>query len=607
MAIEEKFAQLDTQLLDTDRSLLQARTENATLSKQLTDATTAKVEADGQILSLQSSFKQTNDEIERLKKLLADMTSVKNAGDARISMLEGQGKVDTDKIASLGERVSELEATLQRAEEEATNWETECKRNVAELASMTKNHADVSASGAAAMAVAEKSIAEWETTCKNKDIELASLTDQQTNLKASSAAAKSVGDKVIETLKNQLSALQTSSSQSIADLQARLNTSDKETSKLQSQLKSINDELSNLTRKYAELTSIKAAADDQIVALTAQGKRDALEFDRTKRQLISAVSVLDGDIDQLKEQLREITEEFEAANNLAEERTCSKEAEVASLQRLLASKDAAIDSAVKKLGKIQALQNEKDILSQRIETLSGDLHTLRDERTSALNEHQRLNILVASLESQLKAEKADKEVTLRKRDAAAQGMVSTLSRIEAQLSLVRQQLDERTEEKESLIRTHHEKMAEFELMRSQLVSLQNNRTQMDRNLLDIHHKLIATEAAEQNASRHAVECEGELVRLRAELEGIAETLRKSQAECAEKDNNIAVCSSSLEALRASNTALQGRIVELLAANEQYVLAAELGSLKHAASLEDHVALSSAKDKAHKDQILQLEM
>ena len=114
MAIEEKFAQLDTQLLDTDRSLLQARTENATLSKQLTDATTAKVEADGQILSLQSSFKQTNDEIERLKKLLADMTSVKNAGDARISMLEGQGKVDTDKIASLGERVSELEATLKR-------------------------------------------------------------------------------------------------------------------------------------------------------------------------------------------------------------------------------------------------------------------------------------------------------------------------------------------------------------------------------------------------------------------------------------------------------------------------------------------------------------
>ena len=396
MAIEENNSQLDAQLPDTERSLLQARSENASLSNQLTDVTTAKAEADGQILSLQSSLKQANDEIERLKRLLADMTTAKSAGDARISMLEGQGKVDTDKIASLNERVSELEATLQRTDEgtavttvehtdvtsagaasmaaadeeivdlknqlsalqasssqsiaqlqsqligandelaalmdkhtklialhavadkqvealtarakddtqeianqikriaelevkleestlakvnadtqlEAMNreladlqasstkiiadWETECKRNVAELASMTKKHADVSASGAAAMAVAEKTIAEWEMTCKNKDLELASLIDQQTNLKASSVAAS---DEVIETLKSQLSALQISTSKTIADLQA--------------QNRKSNDDMAVVTQKFNDLTAAKASVDKQIEALQIQGKKAA--------------------------------------------------------------------------------------------------------------------------------------------------------------------------------------------------------------------------------------------------------------------------------------------------------------------------------------------
>ena len=118
LAIEAKIAQLEAQLLDTERSLLQSKAENAALSKQLADLTKAKAEADKQLLSLQSLLKQANDEIERLKKLLADMTAAKNAGDARISTLEGQVKDDANKISSLNKQVDAMETQAKKDSEE---------------------------------------------------------------------------------------------------------------------------------------------------------------------------------------------------------------------------------------------------------------------------------------------------------------------------------------------------------------------------------------------------------------------------------------------------------------------------------------------------------
>ena len=666
-----------------------------TLKNQLSALSTSSSQS---VAVPQTQLKTMKDEASAFSKKYNDLATAKASADKQVESLTVQGKNDADEILSLTMRASELATQVKRYAFHChvAPWNDCLPIYLPSIPSLhqqyrfaTSSIDDISFYSRAYVSCSyfhsiTKANALEETKHSNRVVihlqqenEIAGLEKRVVDLEA--ARKESNGE---------LMAMSLTHMDLVTFSAGAKDASDKEIVHLQGQLVCTNDELSVLTNKYASLASAKAAADDQIVALIAQGKRDALEFDRTKRQLSSAVSVLDGDIDQLKEQLREITDEFEAANNLAEKRTRSKETEVTTLQRLLANKDAEIDNAVKKLSDIQTLQNEKDLLSMRIETLSCDLHTLRDERASALNEHQRLNDLVASLERQIKTEQADKEARLRKRDAAAQEMVVTLTRIESQLALVRQQLDERTEEKELLVRTHHEKMIEFGQIRSQLVSLQNNRTQMDRNLLDIHHKLIAAEAAEQNASRHAVECEEELARLRAKLEALTikseettEMLRKSQTDCAEKDNNIALRSSSLEALRVSNkvlqvqfdaasdeqavmtkkyqdsmvqivqldrekefeknkvtglvaevsslsrrlqaitneatesesaarkeqAVLQQRIVELLAANEQYVLAAELGSLKHAASLEDHVALSLAKEKAHKDQILQLEM
>ena len=175
---------------------------------------------DKQILSLQSSLTQANDEIERLKKLLADMTSAKNAGDARISTLEGQGKADRDEITSLNKRLSELESVLQKTGEEMTV-----------------------------------------------------MTVKYTDMMSSSAAAKDAADKEIVDLKSQLTALQTSSSQTIADFQTRL--------------KTMNDEANAYTKKIDDLTTAKAMVDQHIEALQVQNKKASDDLIASSRATIA--------------------------------------------------------------------------------------------------------------------------------------------------------------------------------------------------------------------------------------------------------------------------------------------------------------------------------
>ena len=322
---------------------------------------------DEQTLSLQSSLKQANDEIERLKVLLADMTSAKAQADTQ---LEATNRELVDLQASSSKIIAD--------------WETECNRNASELAAITKTHADVTA----AMAVAERTIAEWETTCKDKDIEIASLTDQQTNIRTSSAAAI---NEAVETLKTELSALSTSSSQSVANLQA--------------QLQDANDGRTALVDKHAELIVMNATANKQVEALTAQCKDDTNELAVLK----SRVSELEAAMKQNDEQLTAMTKTHAdvtaagatamavAEKTIAEwESTCKdKDIEIASLTdqqiNIRTSSAAAADEAVETL--------ETELLALQIstsKTISNLQAQNRKSNDDAAAVTQRFNDLTAA-------------------------------------------------------------------------------------------------------------------------------------------------------------------------------------------------------------------
>ena len=188
------------------------------------------------------------------------VTSAKAVAAKEIAALKAQGLNYAEETSVLKTRVSELEAALKQTDDTVT--------------AMTKTHADVTAASATGMAVAEKTIAEWETTCKDKDIEIASLNDQQTNIRASSVVA----NEAAETLKTKLSALFTSSSQSIANLQA--------------QLKDANDGRTALADKHAELIVMNATTNKQVEALTAQCKDDTNEIAVLKTQVSELYAAL---------------------------------------------------------------------------------------------------------------------------------------------------------------------------------------------------------------------------------------------------------------------------------------------------------------------------
>ena len=328
----DKMASLRKQVSELEDVLHRTREEMAIMTTKYADMTTSSAAANEEavdlksqlsahqissslsLVDLQAQLKSARDELTALADKHTELSVMNAQANKQVEAMIAQGKDDTNEIANQIKRIAQLEVKVTESTQAIANsdkqleatkhelidlqassstiiadWEMECKRHVAELAAMTTAHTDATAASAAAMAVAERTIAEWETMCKKKDIEIASFTDQQTNLRASSAAAKNVGDKVIETLKNQLSALQTSSSQSVSDLQARL--------------KTMNDEASALIQKYDVLSTAKRVTDQQVELLTVQGQKDADDIVALKA-LIKAQS---DDMATLTTQFNEVT------------------------------------------------------------------------------------------------------------------------------------------------------------------------------------------------------------------------------------------------------------------------------------------------------------
>ena len=353
----EEMAIMTTKYTDMTTSSAAANEEIVDLKRQLSDL---QISSSRSLVDLQAQLQSSKDELTAFADKHADLMALHATASKQVETLIAQGKDDSIEITNVTTRASELEIALKERDEK--------------LAALTVAHAAATAASAAAMAVAERTIAEWETTCKKKDIEIASLTDQQTNLRASSAAAT---NEAIEALKTELSTLETSSSQSVTDLQT--------------QLKSARDELTAFAVKHADLAALHAIANKRVESLIAQGKDDSIEI----TNVTARASALEIALKERDEKLAVLT--ITHADAIAEwETTCKKkDIEITSLTdqqtNLRASSEAAANEA------IEALKTQLSALETSSSTIITDLQAQnRKSNDDAAVLTQRFNDLTAA-------------------------------------------------------------------------------------------------------------------------------------------------------------------------------------------------------------------
>ena len=381
---------LNTTIGSLEAQKLTAEETIATQTQQLTDSKTkllvATDEASELIGVLEGQCKAYEADIHLLKKLLEDQkatTASVNAqhqylressaaaidvlkakskeDDAAVASLRAQAKLDTEKIASLTDQLTSLINQFKASK--ATS-----KQAIAALQSKAKNDDTEIAKLHALIATDSETIAtltQQVADAKQKEMVLA----QESQIEQESSAA-TIGELKLngkrhteekEALKSQLAVLQTSSSQTIADLQALL--------------KKGNEEFADLVRTHA---TAKAAADQEIEVTRGQAAENSRIRDAELSRVQQALADAEMDLKSLR--VEQLSSEAKYAENCSRHEATveSQRTKIAELKGMLiaASQQAAVATVA---ATVPSSTSASQPPSQGHEPSSSHSHALYDD------------------------------------------------------------------------------------------------------------------------------------------------------------------------------------------------------------------------------------
>ena len=326
---EETIATITQQLADIDKRLLDG-----------TDAANQRIGVlEGQGKSYEANIGLLKQQLEDQKAATASMSaqyqSLKESSAAAMGMLETKSKTDDATIASLraqakldSENIASLTDQLMSLASEFQSFKSDAEKAIAALQSKAKND--------------NTEIANLHAQNVTDNETIASLTQQlnlrtQESLTAKESAAATINDlqlkgkrddEEIEALRDQLSALQASSSQTITNTQAQLKKSKEDNKVVEGRIAELEGIYYETDRAYLSQTpilskyptfttpsliflqslflGIKLVLEKNVASLETSLKASADEIIALKRQ-----------ISELESTIRAITDENEQVNHMA--------------------------------------------------------------------------------------------------------------------------------------------------------------------------------------------------------------------------------------------------------------------------------------------------
>ncbi|EGD74238.1 hypothetical protein PTSG_06248 [Salpingoeca rosetta] len=514
-----------------------------------------------------------------------------------------------DEIEELQRRVAELEGDLTEAEAACDDERCAHDDTRAQLADLKDRLAAQPSSDDFAELEAQNSEAaqrlkdciddmermrdDYDAALERKDQELAgrdsTINLLQEQLDAAAAPANVIEPEHVEKLNAQLAdahAAVEDEKQKSAALQEKadaLGELHRVHENTRAELEDALDRICHLEKLLADEESSSAAAvaalEDELKSAAGEKDSAAAENAQLKADNDSAqdtIKDLNNTIDAQTKELDRLREELENAGGDAA-RAALAQGELGEKADMLAAELAKERAAA------EAAQEEKEALKKEVDDKANALAAAEAERDAALKqaeddkaaadaEADALNDEIADLKSKL----ADASKALEDKD----GLQSVLQDRDAELALLREQLDNKTKESEDLQGKLDELQKRADELAGKLAAAEKEAADLQSNADAMARE---NEKASGDAERALAECsearsdlearlgaaessladrDDELAKLRVELDEAKDALATAQGEAADLKQELEDKSTDIEALNDTKRALEGQVEEL---------------------------------------------
>ena len=251
---------------------IQHREETSSLRKQLADLQASTV------AERAAAARQHQEEVTALGQQVTDATAAGTAAQLTHADLVAQNTRTAEELAALRHAVSDLTAAKIAHESTVNEVSGQLRRSEQDREHAVRSLTEVTASAAAAKAAAEKSVRDWEAQASRTAGDNASLKQSLFDSEAAVRTLEDEGDRLQLALRDK-TALAATTGRELEQAKAHQKKQEVEIAALR--------ELADLAHNHANATAV---AEASIASLELQSKKDHVELERARRQLLEAES-----------------------------------------------------------------------------------------------------------------------------------------------------------------------------------------------------------------------------------------------------------------------------------------------------------------------------
>ncbi|KAI0334131.1 hypothetical protein GY45DRAFT_1319021, partial [Cubamyces sp. BRFM 1775] len=561
--------------------------------------------------------------------------------EERVHAAESQKDTLAAQVSALSEERERLVQALDertRAYDElrdshaGTQAEAEITR--AELSHLRVQLDEVTAAVRAAedeQAATESEIVSLRNNLTSKEDELETVRSQLTALRDSHADRQSLEATIFAQEKAELETQLQDAKTSLSDLENRHQETIAELKRVEEELKRAEDALTFQLSESAvrseseerlrnELSQVKKQHEEEVASLQDQLKTISEELDEVSRLRGDADEsrrAAEEELAQTKQQLEarlvEAGDSLNTASRLEAELEQLKTAhkgEMQSLRGRLDDATAELDQVSQRRDELQALHDQAtqqcEVRAQevadareKLAALETELATLREAHVTELEDLEKRLADATEELCTLRDSQSDTDTEQRQK---MDELATTISELEGRIVVLTKEADEcrgeLEDEKAAHSRTRESSTAELREVMAQRDELEAALTEAEKDLPAVRAQLEHAESSLAQAEEEKLNLQYQVTNLEAEVQRSKSLQRFLENQAAESERHVATLQAELEELRAKCTALdklakntEANLAMQTIQHEQAVasLKRELNSLRSQPSLEDEVA------------------